>query len=605
MLLAADEAARATSGGSVMVRDPLETSWHSAGTDRFDNEIEKAVGSVSKGESRAPSTAISGSPGELSTTLFDRLRAASVVLGTGIKTLTTEADSVTYPTLTADVAPAWTSEAAAITPGPDALDRGRNAAQVGGPDPGVERGPRGLRPAARQGPDRPPHEGALAQARRGHPRGHGHPARAHGTQERLGQADARGRDERRVANLRQLRGCHRASRGGQRAKGADADRGASAQHLDAAEGQGQHRWQLPLARRRERRARHHWLYYDAKERSPSVERAIPLGDRSTYERLIAGSGGRVWLIAAALKAAGRYDTARGFESLPLRSVSRLRCLTGRGPRHSGDPDRAVRPRTCFVAAASLEGTSKSLALAAGTCFDVMLIIKPRSTALPPLLARSRLARRSREPALELGEPVARRTGRRRAEQLGDRDAREAAAAERPHDWTDRRDGLRPVSTRVVHGDDAAGANTLRGAHERLPTGAPPIARLDRVENPELAGGRHGARRAGVPGHAGWPEETRPEARRALKRRCRQRHLAALGGRIEAAHRHVRPAVASELHTGVAHEPHVRRASRHLASDYEERRARAGAPQLAQDRGGVRAGSVVEDQSDLPPRAGRG
>ena len=49
MLLAADEAARATSGGSVMVRDPLETSWHSAGTDRFDNEIEKAVGSVSKG----------------------------------------------------------------------------------------------------------------------------------------------------------------------------------------------------------------------------------------------------------------------------------------------------------------------------------------------------------------------------------------------------------------------------------------------------------------------------------------------------------------------------------------------------------------------------
>src|SRR5215211_1740257 len=67
-MLLADEAARATSGGSVMVRDPLETSWRSAGTDRFDNEIEKAVGSVSKGESRAPSTAISVSPGELSTT---------------------------------------------------------------------------------------------------------------------------------------------------------------------------------------------------------------------------------------------------------------------------------------------------------------------------------------------------------------------------------------------------------------------------------------------------------------------------------------------------------------------------------------------------------
>src|SRR5215211_1889330 len=117
MLLAADEAARATSGGSVMVRDPLETSWRSAGTDRFDNEIEKAVGSVSKGESRALSTAASVSPGELSTTLFDRLRAASVVLNTGIPTLTTEADSVTYPTLTADVTPAWYAEAATITPG--------------------------------------------------------------------------------------------------------------------------------------------------------------------------------------------------------------------------------------------------------------------------------------------------------------------------------------------------------------------------------------------------------------------------------------------------------------------------------------------------------
>jgi HK97 family phage major capsid protein len=53
----------------------------------------------------------------LSTVLFDRLRGSSVVLGTGIRTLTTDADSVTYPTLTADVAPAWYAEAATITPG--------------------------------------------------------------------------------------------------------------------------------------------------------------------------------------------------------------------------------------------------------------------------------------------------------------------------------------------------------------------------------------------------------------------------------------------------------------------------------------------------------
>jgi hypothetical protein len=32
----------------------------------------------------------------------------------------------------------------------------------------------------------------------------------------------------------------------------------------------------------------------------------------------ARSGGRVWLIAAALKAAGSFTRARGFESLPLR-----------------------------------------------------------------------------------------------------------------------------------------------------------------------------------------------------------------------------------------------------------------------------------------------
>jgi len=72
---------------------------------------------VRKGESRALTTAASVSPGELATALFDKLRASSVVLGTGIRTVTTDADSVTWPTLTADVAPAWYAEAAAITPG--------------------------------------------------------------------------------------------------------------------------------------------------------------------------------------------------------------------------------------------------------------------------------------------------------------------------------------------------------------------------------------------------------------------------------------------------------------------------------------------------------
>ena len=83
---------------------------------RLDGEIETAIRDIKKGETRALSTAVSVSPGELSNVLFDRLRAASVVLKTGIRTLKTDADSVTYPALTADAAPAWTSEAAAITP---------------------------------------------------------------------------------------------------------------------------------------------------------------------------------------------------------------------------------------------------------------------------------------------------------------------------------------------------------------------------------------------------------------------------------------------------------------------------------------------------------
>jgi len=71
---------------------------------------------VKKGENRALSTAVSTSPGTRSNVIFDRLRAASVVLNTGIKRLSIDADSTVYPTITADAAPAWTSEAATITP---------------------------------------------------------------------------------------------------------------------------------------------------------------------------------------------------------------------------------------------------------------------------------------------------------------------------------------------------------------------------------------------------------------------------------------------------------------------------------------------------------
>ncbi len=98
-----------------------EPSYRSAGlsetTSATDHQIAEGIRSVNKGETRALSTAVSVSPGELSTVLYDRLRASSVVLSSGIKTITTDADSVVYPTLSGDVVPAWYAEAAAIAPG--------------------------------------------------------------------------------------------------------------------------------------------------------------------------------------------------------------------------------------------------------------------------------------------------------------------------------------------------------------------------------------------------------------------------------------------------------------------------------------------------------
>ena len=71
---------------------------------------------MKKGETRALSTAVSTSPGTLSNVLFDRLRAASVVLASGIRQLSIEGDSTIFPSITADASPSWTSESATITP---------------------------------------------------------------------------------------------------------------------------------------------------------------------------------------------------------------------------------------------------------------------------------------------------------------------------------------------------------------------------------------------------------------------------------------------------------------------------------------------------------
>lgn len=88
-----------------------------SGRPNIEQRLGDALREVRKGESRALTTSATISPGELSTVLLDKLRAASVGLASGITVVSTDKDSVVYPTLTADVNPSWYAEAAPITPG--------------------------------------------------------------------------------------------------------------------------------------------------------------------------------------------------------------------------------------------------------------------------------------------------------------------------------------------------------------------------------------------------------------------------------------------------------------------------------------------------------
>jgi len=87
----------------------------------IETRVLDAIRSVRRGESRALTTAAAISPGELSSYLFDKLRASSVALASGVRVIATERDSVTFPALTADVAPGWYAEAGAITAGDPTL----------------------------------------------------------------------------------------------------------------------------------------------------------------------------------------------------------------------------------------------------------------------------------------------------------------------------------------------------------------------------------------------------------------------------------------------------------------------------------------------------
>jgi len=79
--------------------------------------VTDALRSVRKGESRALTTAAAIAPPEISTYLFDKLRAASVALASGLMVMATDRDSIQWPKLTADVAPGFYGELDVITAG--------------------------------------------------------------------------------------------------------------------------------------------------------------------------------------------------------------------------------------------------------------------------------------------------------------------------------------------------------------------------------------------------------------------------------------------------------------------------------------------------------
>lgn len=99
------------------VEDRQETDHTAPSEDRVMHELAEAIRTVNVGESRALSDAISLTPTAIGSVLFDRLRASSVVLRSGIRTISMgQADSIQYPSIVGDVAALFTAEGAPIAP---------------------------------------------------------------------------------------------------------------------------------------------------------------------------------------------------------------------------------------------------------------------------------------------------------------------------------------------------------------------------------------------------------------------------------------------------------------------------------------------------------
>jgi HK97 family phage major capsid protein len=121
----AGERTTATSTGFAADSGHSRTGLHvedragSANNATIEHRVSDALRSVRKGEARSLTTSSASpiAPPELSTFLFQKLRASSVVLASGVRTIATDRESITWPKLSADVSPTWYGEGDTITPG--------------------------------------------------------------------------------------------------------------------------------------------------------------------------------------------------------------------------------------------------------------------------------------------------------------------------------------------------------------------------------------------------------------------------------------------------------------------------------------------------------
>lgn len=104
---------REDSRGGLAVEDRAGTPE----TPTLEQRITEALRAVPRGENRSltAATADAITPPELSSFLFDRLRATSVALASGMRVIPTDRGEIQFPQITADVDPGWTAEATQIT----------------------------------------------------------------------------------------------------------------------------------------------------------------------------------------------------------------------------------------------------------------------------------------------------------------------------------------------------------------------------------------------------------------------------------------------------------------------------------------------------------